>query len=89
MSQKDKNRQLISQAFQDDRVPSSYQVQKTDSTYKRQDFLDYELDDKPTRDRPTRGIKQDTISAAEKIRKGKENQRNLINIDENEDTFNN
>ena len=64
------NQQII--AFSDDRVPSSLQGKKTDSEYKKQAFVDFEIDERPTRERP-----------------GKENKRNVINIDENEDTFHN
>ncbi|CDW78943.1 c2 domain-containing protein 3 [Stylonychia lemnae] len=80
MTQQDRNKKIIENAFRDDRIPSSYQDQKNPSSYKKQDF-DFEIDERPTRERPNRNT--------EKVRGGKENQRNLINIDENEDTFTN
>lgn len=44
---------------------------------------DYEIDIKPTRERAATNNNRNKVGA------GKENQRNVINIDENEDTFHN
>ena len=83
-TQQDKTKRIIEASFPDNRVPSSYQGRRNDSQYKQTDF-NLEIDERPTRERPVRQAK-DTTQA---IQGGKENQRNLINIDENEDTFTN
>ncbi len=54
MSKQDKNKQLITNVFTDDRIPSSYQPRRGDSTYKKSDF-DFEIDERPTRERSTKG----------------------------------
>lgn len=83
LTKQDKNQQLITNVFTDDRIPSSYQPKRGDSTYKKTDF-DFEIDERPTRERSTKraNTKKEQLNE-------KENQRNLINIDENEDTLHN
>lgn len=54
MTKQEKDKELLSKAFSDDRVPTSLQGRMTaHSAYKKQDF-DIELDERPTRERPSR-----------------------------------
>jgi hypothetical protein len=61
-------------------VPISLQGRRQNEDYKSGKFLNNDLDERPSRERP---------QASFKVGAGKENQRNKINIDENEDTFSN
>ena len=82
MTKPENDKRIIERAFTDDRIPSSLQSQKSDLLYKKSDF-DFEINERPTRDRPSKS--QSKIASTI----NKENQRNMINIDENEDTFHN
>jgi hypothetical protein len=77
MTKQEKDKRITDKVFSDDRIPSSYQPRKGDSSYKKTDF-DFQINERPTRDRPQKDMAG-----------GKENQRSLINIDESEDTFHN
>lgn len=54
MSRQEMNKEIIKNVFTDDRIPSSYQPRKGDSTYKKADF-DFEIDERPTRERSNKG----------------------------------
>ena len=57
-TQQDKSKRIIEASFPDNRIPSSYQGKRNDSQYKKTDF-DLEIDERPTRERPTRGVSKD------------------------------
>jgi hypothetical protein len=78
--------QLQEKAFHDDRVPSSLQNRGTENElYDPTKFnKDNQLDHRPSRDEPHR-VRGQTIKSLRA--QGKENSRDVLNIDESEDTI--
>ena len=50
LTKNDRNKHIIDNTFKDDRIPSSLVGKRNDSQYQRDNFLDFEIDEKPTRE---------------------------------------